>query len=288
MVVNQEFNYRGWLPAGLVLNARLLSTAKAGTNVAVLKPVINPHPGKGWPTLQPAPVFPIDQASEDKAIILRDSFPDGALALLFSPEWMGSGTPYILATNTWYDGRISIVSGADVMGVRLVPTAYEEYYSYYGAPVTEKDVRVFNMPCRYIVGKGSDQVLALDAMGVSMEDIGYPPFVSSGETQIPARVVDLLQLSSYSFAGMTSAYGELNPGTEVHILQCSVVAGKLGGKEPKAIGLIAAPKASRQKFYMLEGSTLMGPLELIGNGGTYATVASGRDTAGSEQLVHYN
>lgn len=287
MVVNRELFFRGWLPAGLLINARLITSAPASMDVAVLKPILNPVPGKGWPTHQPSPVFPIEQASSDEAIVLVDPFPDGALVMTLTPEWLGSGTPYLLAANTWYEGRIRSVSGLDVMGVRLVPTAYDEYYSYYSGS-SVKDVRVYNMPCRHILGRSSEQVLVSDKSQVSAAELGLAPQVNVGDTNTAARVVDVLSLSSLSFAGMQSAYKEQNPGTETHIIQCAVVDGKIKGGTPKMLGLAAAPKASRQSFYKVSRGEISEKADVIKGSGTFATVASGRSTGGADQVVHYN
>lgn len=288
MIINREFFFRGWLPAGLLINARLLTDAPKGTATPVLKPIINPIPGAGWPTHQPAPTFPVEQATSDTAIVLADPLPEGSIALTITPDWTGDGTPYILAVNTWYEGRIRSISGEDVMGVRLMPSAYEDYYSYYSAG-SSKDVRVYNMPCRHMLGRGSEQVLLVDPQLKAVDELGYPAQVSTHGEDLLARVVNLLQTNSVSFAGMTSVYKETNPGTETHVILCSIEDGRRPNAPITKVALAIAPKAGRQKFYSIsDGHVINEVVDVVRTGGTFATVARSKSYMGADQVVHYN
>lgn len=285
MVINREFFFRGWLPAGLVVNARLLSSAPNRTRQAVMKPILCPVPGAGWPIDQPFPVFPIDQANGDTAIVLVDPMPQSALALLPLGAWYGDGTPYVLGMNTWYEGRIRTISGADVMAIRIVAAATPRFYSNY-AGLEQKDVSVVSMACHLIVGRRTEQVLAVDANDLTSNELGYRPMVTSGSDQLPARVFDVLEASTASFAGMRVGYEEQNAGSAKHYIQCVITDGKYPGKTPDFIGILATPKLGKQKFYSLLASSVQAVDEDIASPGySHGTVARGRS---DEQVVHYN
>lgn len=288
MIINKEFFFRGWLPAGLLVNARLLTSAPERSSLPVLKPVINPLPGVGWPTTQPAPVFPIEQATADTAIILMDPLSGGAPVLTVFPEWLGDGTPFIIAVNTWYEGRIRSVSGSDVMGVRIMPSAYEDYYSQYSAG-SPKDVRMYNMPCHHLLGRDSEQVLLVDPGFKSQNELGYPPMIASGEEKVPARLMDVLRLTTASFAGMFYAYKETNPGTQTHAILCTVEDGRLPEASIKKVALALAPKAGRQKYYSVTPqSSIQDTIDVIRDAGVLVTASRARSATGSDQVVHYN
>lgn len=174
------------------------------------------------------------------------------------------------------------------MGVRLMPSAYEDYYSHYSEG-SSKDVRVYNMPCRHIIGRGSEQVLLVDPQLKAISELGYPALVSTHGEEINARVVDLLSTNSASFAGMASAFKELNPGTETHVILCSVEDGRRPSAPITKVALAIAPKAGRQKFYSIEGGHIISDaVDVIRSGGTFATVSRSKSSAETDQVVHYN
>lgn len=287
MIINREFFFRGWLPAGLVINARLLTDTPESTALPVLKPIINPYPGNGWPTHQPSPVFPIDQATAETAIVLADPLAEGTVVMTIFPEWMGAGSPFILAVNTWYEGRIRSISGSDVMGVRLMPSASEDYYSYYSAE-SVKDIRVYNMPCRHILGRNTDQVMLGDPDGISV-DLGMPPTVTFDGAPMAAQLADVLHLTSVSFAGMLSAYSDTNPGTETKVIQCSIEGGRRPGDPIKKVALACAPKVGRQKFFTIaDGMLINQNVDVIRQAGDLITLSRSKSLVGTEQVVHYN
>lgn len=288
MVINREFFFRGWLPAGLVINARLLSSAPSRTNQAVMVPIICPVPGSGWEIDQPSPTFPIEQATADTATVLVDPIPNGTLAVLPLKEWFGDGTPYILGVNTWYEGRIRVVTGSDVMAIRIIAAGSPKLYSAYSG-LDAKDVSVVMMPCHHIVGTNTKQVLAADSGGVAMEELSYPPMITAGSESVPARVLDVLETTTASFAGMQTGFLELNPGTGINYIQCRITDGKYLGQVPNFIGIVANPKLGRQKFYNFRVGEIAKVADEVSKVSStehnYGTIAYG---AGGDQVVHYN
>lgn len=286
MVTNREFFVRGWLPAGLVINARLLTNSTPMSNLAVLKPVINPVPGSSWPSEQSRLMFPVDQATDDIAIVLADPFEESSLALLPLGKWYGPGTPYILAINTWYEGRVRLISGSDVMAVRLMAEVAPKYYSDY-RNTSVKDVSIRSMACRHLEGRNTTQILALDDQSLTNNELGYAPRVSVGDVETPARVLNSLTLSNVSFAGMRTAYADSTPGSASRYIQCSITAGHIAGQNPKFVGLVPNGSLGRQKFYTIHQDKLTGVAsDMVKPDSVFGTVAHAE--RGSEQIVHYN
>lgn len=288
MVINREFYFRGWLPAGLVLNARLIERAATG-NFPVMVPVLNPYPGSGWSMDQPQPVFPVTQASSQKAILLRDPFPESTLVLLPLKEWMGSGTPMILAANTWYDGRIQEVSGADVMAIRLRASADRKYYSYY-SELTSQDIAIKTLPARMIVGKNCETMLFGDVNDITLEnELGVPPMVSLGGQEMSCRLMHVMTTGSVNMAGMATGFKELNPGTARQFIQCKITSGRveLVG-DYKTFGIGSKPDTKVQSFYTVQNLAITAPIQDddLDKEGIKAVVARG--SASDEQVVHYN
>lgn len=286
MVINQEFFFRGWLPAGLLINARLITTAPPRTGQAVLKPIINPIPGAGWPIDQPLPVFPVEQATDTTAIVLADPLLDGTIALLPQGRWYGSGTPYVLGLNTWYEGRVRIITGSDVMAVRIMAPSVLNYYSNYDG-LSEKDVAASLMACRHITGRSTEQVLLPDGDLKAASTIAFAPTVTIMGNEIPARVMSRVSVTPASFAGVRKVYSELNVGATLPFLQCEITDGKIiGGAKPKYVGMVLSPQTGAQKFFSLSNE---GIIDVIG-------VITGREVAIgtvaistiADQVVHYN
>lgn len=286
MVINRELFVRGWLPAGLVINARLLTNSTPMSNLAVLKPVINPVPGSAWPSEQAQPVFPIEQATDDTAIVLVDPFETSTLALLPLGKWYGPGTPYILAVNTWYEGRVRLVSGSDVMAVRITAEVSPKYYSDY-KNTSALDVSIRTMASYHLMGRTTEQVLALDDRMIAYGELGYAPKVSVSGKEVAARVLNLLSLSNVSFAGMRTAYSSSSPSSACRFVQCSVTAGKIAGQNPKFVGLIPSGKLGKQKFYVIGQDKIAAEMaDIVAPDTTMGTVARGH--CDGEQIVHYN
>lgn len=288
MVINREFFFRGWLPAGLVINARLLSNAPSRTKQAVMVPILCPVPGAGWDIDQPSPVFPIEQATADTAIVLADPISCGTLALLPLKDWFGDGTPYMLGVNTWYEGRIRVITGSDVMAIRIIAAATPTFYSAYSG-LDAKDVSVVMMPCHHITGPNTAQVLAADSGSVAMTEPSFPPIITQDSQDIPARVLDVLELTDASFAGMQVGYTELNPGTSCNYIQCRITDGRYLGATPDYIGIAAKPSQGRQKLYEFSVGEIMkvasGMFRPSSTEHNYGTVSYG---SRGDQVVHYN
>lgn len=288
MVINREFYFRGWLPAGLVLNARLLDHTTE-SNFPVMIPVLNPHPGRGWSIDQPQPVFPVTQASSQKAIVLKDPFLESTIVLLPLKEWMGSGTPMILAFNSWYEGRIQEISGDDVMAVRLRASADRKYYSYYSG-LPSQDVAIHTLPARMIGGRSGDTVLVGDMGSVTVEnEIGLAPTVSIGGMDVQGRVMRVATVGSIHTAGMDEGFKELNPGTARYYIQCKITSGQVSQVGSyKHFGIGSKPNANIQSFYTVEAYTIGGQIieDDLDMEGIKAVVARG--SLDSEQVVNYN
>lgn len=286
MVINREFFVRGWLPAGLVINARLLTNSTPMSNLAVLKPVINPVPGSSWPSEQNQLMFPVDQATSDIAIVLVDSLEESSLALLPLGKWYGPGTPYILAVNTWYEGRVRLISGSDVMAVRIMAEVAPKYYSDY-QDTSAKDVSIRTMACHHLEGRNTAQILALDDQSLTTNELGYAPRVSAGDAEMPARVLNSFALSNVSFAGLRTAYADSTPSSAVRYIQCLVTAGNIAGQKPKYVGLVPNGSIGRQKFYTVRQDKITGAVtDIVKIDTVLGTIShSGR---GDDQIVHYN
>lgn len=288
MVINREFYFRGWLPAGLVLNARLIEQTTSD-NFPVMIPVLNPYPGRGWSIDQPQPVFPVTQATSQKAILLKDPFPEAAIVLLPLAEWMGSGSPMILAFNTWYEGRIQEVSGADLMSIRLRASASRKYYSYYSG-LSSQDVAISTLPAKLIVGKSCETTLFVDTSAATMEsELGIAPQVSVASMSVPCRLMHVVTTGSINTAGMAEGFKELNPGLARNFIQCKISSGRpeLVG-EYKYFGIGSKPDTRIQNFYTVAASEIVESITEDGldKEGIRAVVAKG--SADDEQVVHYN
>lgn len=257
MIINREFFFRGWLPAGLVVNARLLSSS-SDDGTAVLKPIINPAKGAGWPDHQPAPVFPIEQADGESAIVLVDEFPEGALVMLPLGQWYGSGTPFILGINTWYEGRIRVVSGSDVMAVRLIANQRRFYYSSAGSgpgvPATP-DVCVTAMPAKFIGGSGTSRDVFLDVNEITRAlEMGCAPKTIYESYPYDSWPMQYLQLLPVHVAGMRVGFEDKSSGGERAYVQCQVVDGIVEGGPSTSyafVGIIPVAIATIQPFYRL-------------------------------------
>lgn len=295
MIINKEFFFRGWLPAGLVINARLLLTAP-DDGYATLKPIINAQASFRWPTAQPNPTFPIDQADSANAILLKDPFPDGALVMLPTGDWYGSGTPYVLAANAWYEGRIQSVSGSDVTATRIVIGEDKSYYWTLGYPDprVDPDICVANLPCRYIPGKAVNRALLIDEGGSTNSEFGITPTVTLSGVEKPCRLMDIIKLSPIHTFGMDRAFIEdQQPDYICSYLRCDIVAGKLTGTpltKYDRYGVSPVPKTAVQTFYTVMPNVINGSFEdmnvllSLPGGAAFAVVAS----SGDDQLVHYN
>lgn len=286
MVINREFFFRGWLPAGLLINARLITRATSSTGQAVLKPILNPLPGSGWRVDQPRPVFPVDQATNDTAIVLVDPFPDGTIALLPLGEWYGSGTPYLLGINTWYEGRIRTVSGSDVMGVRLLAGSARNYFSDNNDAV-EKDVAAVRMPCHHIIGRHTEQILMIDAADATLGTLGYAPIIALGENNMQSRLINRVALSAASFAGTRTIYATSDSSADpVPFIQCEAVDGKFIGKAPDFVGIVIRLDAGDQKFFYLSDMMITGIVEDLNKSNPLIGTVAISEAA--DQVVHYN
>lgn len=287
MVINREFFFRGWLPAGLLINAKLVTTSPATTGQAVLKPILNAVPGVGWPLNQPRPVFPVEQATQDTAIILVDPLSEGTIALLPLGEWYGAGSPYLLGVNTWYEGRIRMVSGEDVMSIRLFAHMVCNYFSDSDESIVSKDVAAVTMACRHIVGKHTEQILATDAGMLIPNTMGWPPIVQDMGNSIPARVVNKVCLTGASFAGTRTIYSENNSAASpIPFIQCAVADGKVTNNSVKYFGVVLRLDKGTQKFYTLEAEGIMNQVaDLDKANRDIVTIAI---SEASDQVVHYN
>lgn len=267
MVINREFFFRGWLPAGLVINARLLvSPSSDGT--PVLRPVINPVPGRSWDANQPKPSFPVDQATETQAIILTSDFQEGALVMLPLGQWYGKGSPFILAANTWYEGKIQTVSGDDVMAVRLVANQRRDYFSSSEEAAKEggqPDITATALVAHYIPGSNTRQALFSDDGRITMSyEKGFPTSAFMDGVSMAARVMDFFDLTPLQVAGLRGAYAKENPSTELRFIQCDLVNGNpptSSGKQFDYFGIFPMATWVSQAFYLVEHFSIAGTLE---------------------------
>lgn len=283
MVINREFFFRGWLPAGLLVNARLCTSPSSDGSLGA-RPLLNPSPESAWPAQQPPIAFPVTQATDDKAILLVDALPDGAIAMLPLEAWYGSGSPYLLATNTWYEGRIREVSGEDVMSVRIHPAvAPLQYYSYYSG-LEHPDVMLYPLPCRWIPGVRRD-VRAFKDANSKLAEIGYVPTVAVDDTNVPLPILDVKKIESVDLAGMRMAYSSQSPAGEAHFIECEFQASP---EMPiKFVGLIASVNANVQNFYSVSKDSIAA--KFTGPGLIKTQTISVLSTGGhDEQVLHYN
>lgn len=250
-------------------------------------PLLNPAPGSNWSVYQPSPVFPVTQANDNTAVLLKDPFPETAIVLLPLDQWYGSGTPFILAFNTWYEGRIQEVTGSDVMAIRLVMAGNRDYYSYYSG-LEAPDVKLRPLPCTVIPGKSRRQCMMLDDGMLTVYEKGYLPTVQVSDQEAYAHITEPLDIQNMSVAGMVSAYASLSPGAERHYIRCQVTDG--ASKVPssaKYVGLATKVDPKICPFYTYEVSALTGlaePDALDAKGSFCAPVPF---TTG-ESVVHYN
>lgn len=287
MVINREFFFRGWLPAGLLINAKLITKSPARTGQAVLSPILNAVPGAGWPVDQPRPVFPVEQATNDTAIVLVDPLSDGTIALLPLGSWYGSGSPYLLGLNTWYEGRIRIVTGDDVMSVRLLAATVGNYYSDSDDSILVKDVAATKMACRHIIGRHTEQILATDAGMIVPNTMGWPPKVTESGNDIPARLVNKVTITGASFAGTRTIYAENNSSANpVPFIQCAVADGKVQDTNVKYVGIVLCLDAGTQKFYSLGDEGIMEEVSDINK--TDCSIGTIAISEAADQVVHYN
>lgn len=287
------------MPAGLLVNARLLSTApkSSSPNALVVTPIINADPSIGWFDGQPRPVFPVEQATNDTAIILSDPLPEGTIVLLPLGQWTGPGTPYLLAVNTWYEGRIRTVSGDDVMSVRLTVAGVPRYYSDYDAEaVLDEDVIAISMPCHHITGVHTERILVADAKGITLNKqavVGLPPMVAGQDKDVPARLVDKVALSKASFAGLRRIYLEQTGslGDTYIFYQCAITDGKLNDNSGvKYVGFTLSWDDSERPFYFLsaEGISEQCKEELTVSDVTSKVIGAIAVDTVTDQIVHYN
>lgn len=285
MVINREFFFRGWLPAGLLINARLI-TSSSDRGETVLRPVLNPSPESSWPAQQPPIVFPVSQATDTKAILLKDPLPEGTLAMLPLENWYGPGTPFILAINTWYEGRIQEVSGGDVMAVRISKAFTLSHYSYYSG-LEAPDVRLATLPCKWIPGAVSEKRAFMDSNS-QLAEIGYVPTVSAGDQEVPLPILDIMRIRTVHLAGLRIAFQTQSPSSNEHFVQCEIIAGKQKpSPDVKFYGLLGSIDPNVQNFYMVSAANISAKLSGTGlikpqNIGTLSV------TMTDEQVVHYN
>lgn len=279
--------FRGWLPAGLLINAKLITKSPARTGQVVLKPVLNAVPGAGWPVDQPQPVFPVEQATNDTAIVLADPLSDGTIALLPLGSWYGSGSPYLLGLNTWYEGRIRVVSGDDVMSVRLLAATRGNYYSDSDDSIAVKDVAAARMACRHIIGRHTEQILAPDGGMLVPTTMGWPPMVNVSGDDVPARVVNKVTVTGASFAGTRTIYAENNASANpVPFIQCAVADGTVTDTTIKYFGIVLRLDAGTQKFYSIGSEGIMEEVSDINK--TDCSIGTVAISEAAEQVVHYN
>lgn len=285
MVINREFFFRGWLPAGLLINARLISSSSEHGET-VLRPVLNASPESSWPSQQPPIVFPVSQATDSKAILLKDAVSEGTLVMLPLGDWYGPGTPFILAINTWYEGRIQEVSGEDVMAVRISKAFTLSYYSYYSGVATP-DVRLATLPCKWIQGVASEKRAFKDDSH-QLTEVGYVPLVTDGEQEVPLPVLDIMRIRTIHLAGMRLAFQSQSPSKSVHVVQCDIVSGKQQpSQDVKYYGIVGSVDPNIQNFYSVANdgiSAKISGVDLI----QARTVGALSLVTSDEQIVHYN
>lgn len=285
MVINREFFFRGWLPAGLLVNARLI-TVPSEHGETVCRPILNPSPETSWPSQQPPIVFPVSQATDTKAILLKDALPESTIAMLPLGDWYGPGTPFILAINTWYEGRIQEVSGSDVMAVRLSKAFTLNYYSYYSG-ISTPDVKLATLPCAWVQGATRDCRAFKDGSSV-LSELGYEPTVSADGQEVPLAILDIKQLRTIHVAGMRMAFQTQSPSQNVHFVQCEIVAGSTQpSPDVKFYGFLGSVDPNIQNFYTVSGDSISAKLsdvDLI-KSHTLGVIAS---RATNDQVVHYN
>lgn len=307
MVITKEFYFRGWLPAGLVINSRLLSS-QPDDDTAVLTPIINSDPGTTWPIHQPKPVFPIAQATDVSAIILKNPFPETTLVMLPLGDWYGSGTPCILALNTWYDGVIQIISGDDVPAVRLIMTQTHLYLSMTEMdPGSLPDVCVGEMPARVIVGSRRSSALFADPSSyVSGAGVlGLSPQVTMPDGELSTCLMTWLTVKQAHTAGLAQGVPR-DPGLEDQsspdcFLRCNLVGGKVtppvGAGKIHYYGLMPIALKSVQPMFLVGG---MGNFSEVGPSlaETHSNILSSTvisdwsiavvGVSQEEQVIHYN
>lgn len=298
MIITKEFYFRGWLPAGLVINARLLSDSPAD-GAPVVRPVINSSPGSSWPGYQPRPVFPIPQATSTSAIILKDPLPESTLAFLPLGDWYGPGTPYMLAVNTWYDGRIQSISGGDVPSVRLILSTIQLYMrSEESDPGLLPNTCVGSMPACILPGVNRQSALFIDEARVTMAQhvFGTPPAVTMQSQEEFARYMDYLLIKPYHTAGLPAGVpkgGE--PDAFAYYLGCNLVAGQVtkpeGAGDIKYYGIVPVCKEDVQPIFFatsvgVQGAAFMEPVNLLKPMDPMALAVV--NTTGDDQLIHYN
>lgn len=307
MVITKQFYFRGWLPAGLVINSRLLSS-QPDDGTAVMIPIINSNPGTTWPVQQPRPTFPIAQATDISAIVLKDPIPESTLVMLPLGDWYGPGTPYVLAINTWYDGVIQAISGDDVSAVRIIMHEMHLYLSMDEMdPGSLPDACVGEMPARILAGSRRKSALFIDPGAYTEQGaiFGWPPKVSMGQEEVSARLMNYLTIKQIHTAGL--AQGVLkDPGFEDNdvpdsFLKCSLAGGRVT-PPPHAgriryYGIMPVVRENVQPMFpvgaMSGGFTIGEPTwgahpnllnaGLLANSSLAATSESGDD-----QVVHYN
>lgn len=285
MVINREFFFRGWLPAGLLINARLATNSSA-SGETVLRPVLNSSPESSWPAQQPPIVFPVSQATDSKAILLKDALSEGTLAMLPLGDWYGPGTPFILAINTWYEGRIQEVSGGDVMAIRISKAFTLSYYSYYSG-IEAPDVRLATLPCKWIQGAASEKRAFKDSKA-QLAEIGYVPTVADSDQEVPLPVLDIMRIRTIHLAGMRIAFPAQSPSNSVHLVQCEIVAGKQQpSPDVKFYGIVGSADPNVQNFYSVRGADIDAKIsgtDLIQS----RTIGALSLATTDEQIVHYN
>lgn len=298
MVITKEFYFRGWLPAGLVINSRLLDDTPA-EGVPVLRPIINSRPGSSWPMYQPRPAILISQATAISAIILKDPLPESTLALLPLGDWYGPGTPYVLAINTWYDGRIQYVSGGDVPSVRII---LSDIHLYLMAgeldPGSLPDTCVGAMPARILPGANQNSALFVDAgmETASPHTYGMMPMIPADTDSQPARYMNYLMIKPSHTAGL--AYGMpkgSGPDQNEYFLECDLVSGRAtppeGAGKINYYGIMPICKEEVQPISLVGSTAVMGaawtePANLLMPMGPLALAYV--NTTGDDQLIHYN
>lgn len=284
MVINREFFFRGWLPAGLLINARLITNSSKRGEM-VLRPVLNPSQDSSWPDQQPPIVFPVSQATDSKAILLKDGVSEGTIAMLPLGDWYGPGTPYILAVNTWYEGLIQEVSGGDVMAIRIIQAFTLNYYSRPG--IDKPDVSLATFPCRWIRGWRGEKRAFKDT-GSQLAEMGYVPRVTEGDKAVPLPVLDVLRLRTAHLAGMRMARPQPSPTGNVHYVQCEITSG-MQSPDPDVnyYGIVGSVNPNVQNFYTVGGDSIVSKISDVGLVRTQNIGALSVPT-NDDQVIHYN
>lgn len=302
MIITNEFYFRGWLPAGLVINSRLLDDTPA-EGVPVLRPIINSRPGSSWPMYQPRPAILISQATDTSAIVLKDPLPESTLAYLPLGDWYGPGTPYLLAVNTWYDGRIQIISGGDVPAVRII---LDNIHLYQMAgeldPGSLPDTCVGAMPACILLGTNNTSALFVDAGMISMspKTYGMTPMVAMKQmeppTDVPARYMSYFSIKASHLAGL--AYGVAKGGEPTNhesFLECELVSGRVtvpeGAGKVNFYGIMPVAQELIQPIYVVGSQSIQAllteePENLLQVQDPLALAIV--NDRGDDQLIHYN